>query len=242
MSHPRVSQIARQGHLTIRCNVHIWKANQSLFVPHKTWQETSAKREEALRNRHTKDAERLSAHTRILPPLTVGDCIRIQNQTGPFPMKWDKTGIVIEVCRFDQYFIRVDGSGRIKLRNRKFLHLYHPVIDRVPVATLHKSTTTVAKSKHSAPATPKMASNSEDQKPTPETEQPETPPLEEPPNNSPTDETIVPPEQPDILMAPAGDTEETSPLKTAHLPHSLRALQPHNKPGMKKMDLRGAQE
>ena len=55
-----------------------------------------------------------------------------------------------------------------------------------------------------------MASNSAGQKPTLETEQPDTPPLEEPPSNSPTDWTIVPPEQPDIPMAPAGDAKETS--------------------------------
>ena len=75
------------------------------YIPHKTWQETLTNREEALRNRHMKDAERLSAHTCILPPLAVGDCVRIQNQTEPYPTKWDKTGIVIEVRQFDQYII-----------------------------------------------------------------------------------------------------------------------------------------
>ena len=204
------------------------------YVPHKTWQETLANREEALRNRHMKDAERLSAHTRILSPLSVGDCVRIQNQTGPFPTKWDKTGIVIEVRQFDQYVVRVDGSGRITLRNRKFLRLYHPVIARALLATLPTPTTTVAKSEHSVPAKPKMAFNSAGLKPTPEKERPDTPPLEEP--SSPTDEIIVPPEQPDSPMAPAGYAEGTPPLKTARLPRSLRALQPHNKPGLKEMD------
>ena len=206
------------------------------YVPHNTWQETLANREEALRNRHMKDAERLSAHTRILPPLTVGDCVRIQNQTGLFPTKWDKTGIIIEVRQFDQYVVRVDGSGRITLRNRKFLRLYHPVITRAPLATLPTPTTTVARSQHSAPVTPKMASSTAGQNPTPETEQPYTPPLQEPPSNSPTDEIIVPPEQLDIPMAPAGDPEETPPIKTARLPRALRALQPHNKLGLKEMD------
>ena len=90
-------------------------------VPHKIWQETLANREEALRNRHMQDAERLSAHIRILPPLTVGDHIRKQNQTGSLPTKWDKTGLVIGVRQFDQYVIRVDGSGRRTLSNRKFI-------------------------------------------------------------------------------------------------------------------------
>ncbi|KAK3782372.1 hypothetical protein RRG08_027920 [Elysia crispata] len=60
------------------------------YVPHKTWQETLANREEALRSRHMKEAERLSAHTRILPPLTDADCVRIQNRQGQFPLNGTK--------------------------------------------------------------------------------------------------------------------------------------------------------
>ena len=63
-----------------------------------------------------------------LPPLTIGDCVRIQNQTGPNPTKWDKTGVVVEATQFDQYVVRVDGSGRVTLRNRRFLrkYIWHP--------------------------------------------------------------------------------------------------------------------
>ena len=70
-----------------------------------------------------KIAERLTEHTQRLPPLCVGDFVRIQNQTGRHPLKWDRTGRVIEVRQYDQYAIRVDGSGRITMRNRKFLRL-----------------------------------------------------------------------------------------------------------------------
>jgi len=57
----------------------------------------------------------------------VGDHVRIQNQVGNYPKKWDKTGVVIEVHQYHQYVIRVDGSGRITIRNRKFLRKYTPV-------------------------------------------------------------------------------------------------------------------
>ena len=56
-----------------------------------------------------------------LPELRVGDYVRLQNQLGPHPKKWDKTGQVIEVRQHDQYLVKVDGSGRVTLRNRKFL-------------------------------------------------------------------------------------------------------------------------
>ena len=46
---------------------------------------------------------------------------------GNHPNKWDKTGVVIEVRHYHQYVIRIDGSGRITLRNRKFLRKFTPV-------------------------------------------------------------------------------------------------------------------
>ena len=96
------------------------------YQPHSTWRETLSLREDALRNRHMKSAEQWSEHTKRLPPLTVGDHVRLQNQTGLNPRKWDHTGIVVEVRQFDQYVVRVDGSGRVTLRNRRFLRKYEP--------------------------------------------------------------------------------------------------------------------
>ncbi len=85
------------------------------YIPHPTWQETLMAREEAICNRHMKAAERWSEHTKRLPPLTVGDFARVQNQTGPNPTRWDKTGRIIEVRLFNQYVVRVDGSGSVTL-------------------------------------------------------------------------------------------------------------------------------
>ncbi len=97
------------------------------YHPHQTWRESLRLREEALRQRHMSHQDRWSEHTRALTPLSTGDRVRIQNQTGPHPHKWDRTGIVIEVRQFHQYLIRIDGSGRQTLRNRKFLRKYIPV-------------------------------------------------------------------------------------------------------------------
>ena len=88
-------------------------------------------REKALRHRHMVHQEKWSEHTKPLTPLKVGDRVRIQNQTGPHPNKWDCTGIVIKVWQFHQYLVRVDGSGRQTLRNRKFLRKYIPVYQPV---------------------------------------------------------------------------------------------------------------
>ena len=54
-------------------------------------------------------------------PLFVGDKVLIQNQAGRFATKWEKTGRIVETHANDQYTIKVDGSGRLTLRNRQFL-------------------------------------------------------------------------------------------------------------------------
>ncbi|XP_064403496.1 coiled-coil and C2 domain-containing protein 1-like [Halichondria panicea] len=94
------------------------------YRPQSTWRDTLNLREEALRKRHLIQQEKWSEHTKPLTPLRVGDTVRIQNQTGHHPTKWDRTGIVIEVRQFHQYLIRIDGSG---LRNRKFVRKITPV-------------------------------------------------------------------------------------------------------------------
>ena len=52
--------------------------------------------------------------------------MRVQNQTGEKPTRWDNTGVVVEVKEFDQYLVKMDGTGRLSLRNRKFLRKIVP--------------------------------------------------------------------------------------------------------------------
>lgn len=57
----------------------------------------------------------------------------IQNQNGNHPQKWDRIGTIVEVLNFDQYVVKVDGSGRITKRNRRFLR----VMPTQPVTSEH---------------------------------------------------------------------------------------------------------
>merc|ERR1711983_680677 len=70
--------------------------------------------------------EKLDQNTRALPRLAVGDSVLVQNQVGNHPSKWDITGVVVEAREHDQYVVKVDGSGRMTLRNRKFLKKITP--------------------------------------------------------------------------------------------------------------------
>ena len=222
------------------------------YLPHPTWRETLLAREEALRNRHMKISERLTEHTRVLPPLAVGDSVRIQNQRGPHPTKWDKTGIVIEVRQFDQYVVRVDGSGRVTLRNRKFLRKFLPVITREPITTLPGPTVpiTTAQPQRQLPANP-MPTPQPAVQPAPHTPQslltqPQTPLRPASDNHPATPKTlftttptpVVPPDQviqptePVLPVTPPQATPQVQDEPPKRIPLALKQLQSYNAPGL----------
>ena len=90
------------------------------------WREAWSAKESALRTRFSKTSEALNEHVKPLLPLEIGDKCFIQNQTGNNPTKWHRTGTVVETAEHDQYIIKVDGSGRLTKRNRRFLRAFKP--------------------------------------------------------------------------------------------------------------------
>ena len=86
-----------------------------------------SKKEETLRSRYVKSLGSLSEYTKSLQPLNCGDHVMIQNQTGNFPNKWGKSGVLVELKDYHQHVVKVDGSSRLTIRNRKFLRKFnHP--------------------------------------------------------------------------------------------------------------------
>ena len=90
----------------------------------KMWQDIADAREQALLPRGKGAHEQWSAHARNLPPLKVGDDVMVQNQRGNYPRRWDKRGVVVEVLPHDQHQVRVEGSRKLTLRNRRYLRKY----------------------------------------------------------------------------------------------------------------------
>ena len=91
------------------------------YRPHETWTELRSHLELALARRHSMDHELWNEHTRRLPPLQVGDHVYLQNLVGNHPRRWERTGTVVEVRQYHQCVIRVDGTGRVTIRNRQHL-------------------------------------------------------------------------------------------------------------------------
>ena len=91
------------------------------YKPRQEWILDQKRREELLRRRYEILGERLKLGTKCLAKLEPGNIVSIQNQAGPRAKKWDKTGVIVEVLKNDQYRVKVDGSGRVTLRNWQFL-------------------------------------------------------------------------------------------------------------------------
>ena len=201
------------------------------YHPHGTWRSSLAAREEALRSRHMRDLERWTEHTKQLPPLRVGDHVRLQNQTGPYPTKWDKTGLVIEVRQFNQYLVKMDGSGRVTLRNRKFLRKFIPVQPREPRLTIHNDLPFQPHPPSSSPTTtppfsPPVtadANSTPDATPSVSTPPPGAPLMDSVPAETPTHPaTPLPPR----LCSPRPKTTGTTPVGPTTTRRSTRPRKP----------------
>ena len=129
------------------------------------------RKEDALRSRMPCTSKSLKEHSRPLHPLTIGDKVFLQNQQGPNPNKWDRSGTVVESPGNDQYRIKIDGSGRLTLRNRRFPRVYTPVTSQLESSPL---TTPLIPTDNPTPTvnTPNYSSEEEPIMPLPESTAP----------------------------------------------------------------------
>ena len=88
------------------------------------WREAWNPRETSLCTRFSKSVENLDLRGHEYSKLAIGDRAFVQNQSGPHPNKWDRSGTIVDVKEHHQYIIKLDGSGRLSLRNHRFLHQY----------------------------------------------------------------------------------------------------------------------
>ena len=89
----------------------------------KIWKEIQIGRELATSRKLRNVLDVYDTNKQPLAVLSVGDCVAIQNQSGPNPIQWDRTGKVVERLANRQYLIRTDGSGRVLLQNRAHLKM-----------------------------------------------------------------------------------------------------------------------
>ena len=200
-------------------------AHPDHYQPHKEWVLTAEEREKALSKRNHILVKNHDATARKLRPLVLGTNVVVQRET----KRWEHTGRIVEVLPYRQYRIRMFHSGRVILRNRRFLREYttihpediHP-LSIEPQASAPAPSTPALESAPSTPAPPT---------PAPPTLAPSTPAS---PILIPESECSVPcssnlPTQSQGI-AP-GDSQQTA--VTQNLPRALKILQSFNKQGLK---------
>ena len=91
------------------------------------WHDMWDAQEVALRHRLGKNIEKMEAKAHDLRPLELQDHVRVQNQQGNLPKRWERTGVVVGLdYPHDKYWVKMDGSRRVTVRNRKFLRKFQP--------------------------------------------------------------------------------------------------------------------
>ena len=176
---------------------------------HKDWVVTAEERENASSKRTHLIVEQYNKKRTDLPPLPVGTDVVIQ---GP-NKKWDRSGRIVEALPFRQYRIRMFHSGRVLLRNRKYIRKCTAIFpQRITVDT---------------PIVPFIPENPIQQQAEESQVEPES---ADAPVESECTEAPVEPESVDTTVAERNPVE--APIVTSKLPRALRNLLPHNNPGL----------
>ena len=87
------------------------------YEPKQEWALIQECREKALSRRLDRDGARLERYTKRQKIIPIGDAVAVQNQTGRFPNKWDKTGLVMDDMDHDKVLVRLDGSQTLQMWN-----------------------------------------------------------------------------------------------------------------------------
>jgi hypothetical protein len=117
---------------------------------HKEWISLAKQREQIASHQQNLIMRHHKGTPHSLQTLNIGDDVLIQDPERTQGQKrWIRTGRIVEVLPFRQYRVKMNGSGRITLRNRRFLkqtnipHMLHTPSLVSPVPTTSDSAATV---------------------------------------------------------------------------------------------------
>lgn len=122
------------------------------------WRNMWRLKEKTMRFRNVKTIETLKEHSRSLPPLNIGDNVFVQNQSGNSPGQWDCSGVIVESKGHDQYAVKVAGTSRLTLRNRRFYRVFTPRFAQGPVWRFERSISPTNDKRHTLPPTHQFTS------------------------------------------------------------------------------------
>ena len=77
---------------------------------------------------------RWSEHSKVPPPLNIGQRVQLQNLKGSHPLKSDYSGEIVGRRNVNSYAVKVNGTGQVMVRNRASLRKISPPVSiHIPV-------------------------------------------------------------------------------------------------------------
>ena len=82
---------------------------------------------------------RWSEHSKVLPPLSIGKWVQLQNLKGSHPLNSDYSGEIVGRHNVNSYAVKVNGTGQITFRNRASLRKIPPPVPiHIPVPNVSR--------------------------------------------------------------------------------------------------------
>ena len=100
------------------------------YTPREEWSTLARKREDCFLKRHYKKCEPLEANARELQQILPGDNVFIQDQTGPTPKRWSKSGVILESLPHDVFSFALMVLGIYQGEIDAFLGSLPPLISK----------------------------------------------------------------------------------------------------------------
>ena len=80
--------------------------------------------------------QKWSEHTKVLQPLVARQWVQLQNLRGNNPLKSDYSGVIVGKHNENSYAVKVNGTGKVTLRNRASLRKIPPPVPIVRPVTV----------------------------------------------------------------------------------------------------------
>ena len=104
------------------------------FVPRKEWRIAADTRAAAYSKRIMDKSRALAQNSRQLSQLEPGQHVMVQdqNKASKTHKQWNRTGVVVSVGEYNDYYVRLHGSRLLTKRNRQFLKPITPYEESQP--------------------------------------------------------------------------------------------------------------
>ena len=103
------------------------------YLVDRHWKKAIRKRERHVAEKNRETVEK--GPDRRFKPIQPGTQVRIQNQ---MTKVWDRVGIVVEQRPYRQYLVKLDGSGRSSVRNRRHLKIIRQPVLEAPATPIRE--------------------------------------------------------------------------------------------------------